>query len=778
MDRYKMLPTYNYYDVEGNSSLTLDKSVGKPLRDYKIYGNSIQDGTPSPEAPVEIGSCGERTKNLFDVSKITNNSQITNNGDSSITCNGYSCNTVKTLSQLCPDLKVGDTIIMRANTTSWNAQLERYMEQIYLVEAKTTLYYINSQYGNSLTITQEHLDSQVCFYGGRDVDGGFIEGTVSNIQITKISLSDEENLFNIGSFVAIAGSKYYSTNEQGELIIVAGDYRNPPDIPSFMTLPAGTYLLMLPDSPNSSWRLYINDTADTVSNSRTTSYVFTLKETSTISLKFWMDANTNVGKVYIKDISYEPYGYKIPIEVNGKNLFNEDDFIELYTPYHTSSSTITTKTEFDGYKCLKVWGAINTNGLALEYMKGQFKENTQYTFSVDAYDVLSNKMYGASLGIVYTDGTKTTYNLINSSGDDRIRKAEQWCTTVTTSAYGKTISHLLRGFGTGGGYTYIKNFQIEEAVNLFDSKRWVDELKNNSSNNSYYPIVDKDEEYEYIKVSPGGNNASLVFMEGEFKENTQYTLSFMCRKDKEGTCPVGLRFRYTDGTEQIIRNTFNSTDWIALEATSAVNKTILGIRIYYEVGDWGYYANIHLGEGTATDYEPYKEPIKTNIYLDEPLYNIATHKDYITYLSQKIGRYNKQIVLNGTEGCALRSGNTHTFIININDHVPKGTIIYNGKCSHYPDISGSDFDVKSGIYVSWTANLPICDLTYDNVDDFKAYVKAQYDAGTPITLMAQIATEPVEEDIKLPSILTYKGTNVISVDTTIQPSNILLEYYK
>lgn len=32
---------------------------------YKIYGNSIQNGTPSPESPVEVQSVGDKTKNLF-----------------------------------------------------------------------------------------------------------------------------------------------------------------------------------------------------------------------------------------------------------------------------------------------------------------------------------------------------------------------------------------------------------------------------------------------------------------------------------------------------------------------------------------------------------------------------------------------------------------------------------------------------------------------------------------------------------------------------------------
>lgn len=43
----------------------LEGSVGMPVLDYKIYGNSVQDGTPSPENPIEVQSVGDKTKNLW-----------------------------------------------------------------------------------------------------------------------------------------------------------------------------------------------------------------------------------------------------------------------------------------------------------------------------------------------------------------------------------------------------------------------------------------------------------------------------------------------------------------------------------------------------------------------------------------------------------------------------------------------------------------------------------------------------------------------------------------
>lgn len=41
-------------------------SRGKPLTDYLISGNTVQDGTPSPDMPVDVVGCGVRTKNLLD----------------------------------------------------------------------------------------------------------------------------------------------------------------------------------------------------------------------------------------------------------------------------------------------------------------------------------------------------------------------------------------------------------------------------------------------------------------------------------------------------------------------------------------------------------------------------------------------------------------------------------------------------------------------------------------------------------------------------------------
>lgn len=53
--------------VEGIPPLTLLESLGKNLEDYLIFGNSVQDGTPTPENPIEIESVGDLVTDTNDI---------------------------------------------------------------------------------------------------------------------------------------------------------------------------------------------------------------------------------------------------------------------------------------------------------------------------------------------------------------------------------------------------------------------------------------------------------------------------------------------------------------------------------------------------------------------------------------------------------------------------------------------------------------------------------------------------------------------------------------
>lgn len=78
---------YGYLRTATGNPLTLQNA--KRLRKLTIYGNAVQDGTPSPDAPVEVQLCGDRTGNLFDITQISGNLlEVT---DNKVYLSDYAC---------------------------------------------------------------------------------------------------------------------------------------------------------------------------------------------------------------------------------------------------------------------------------------------------------------------------------------------------------------------------------------------------------------------------------------------------------------------------------------------------------------------------------------------------------------------------------------------------------------------------------------------------------------------------------------------------------------
>jgi hypothetical protein len=112
-----------------------------------------------------------------------------------------------------------------------------------------------------------------------------------------------------------------------------------------------------------------------------------------------------------------------------------------------------------------------------------------------------------------------------------------------------------------------------------------------------------------------------------------------------------------------------------------------------------------------------------------------------SYLKAKLSsdkKYDGVIHLTGGEKWIVYNDNAvHTFCFKL------GTfIIENGKCTHYNTMSGTSWiDNQNGIYLSHTGLIIITDLNFNNVEDFKTYVKSQYENGTPISILYNLLTE-------------------------------------
>lgn len=64
-------PKRKYVSVTGIPPLKLFGSAGANLVDWLIEGDTVQNGTPSPENPVEVKGVGDRTGNLFNKNDVT-----------------------------------------------------------------------------------------------------------------------------------------------------------------------------------------------------------------------------------------------------------------------------------------------------------------------------------------------------------------------------------------------------------------------------------------------------------------------------------------------------------------------------------------------------------------------------------------------------------------------------------------------------------------------------------------------------------------------------------
>lgn len=80
--RYKMLHAVRKLKYKrvasGAVPLTLQNVISGNLLGYKVYGGSVQNGTPAVDNPVDIESVGDKTKNLFDFSKLVSPNDIAN----------------------------------------------------------------------------------------------------------------------------------------------------------------------------------------------------------------------------------------------------------------------------------------------------------------------------------------------------------------------------------------------------------------------------------------------------------------------------------------------------------------------------------------------------------------------------------------------------------------------------------------------------------------------------------------------------------------------------
>ena len=165
------------------------------------------------------------------------------------------------------------------------------------------------------------------------------------------------------------------------------------------------------------------------------------------------------------------------------------------------------------------------------------------------------------------------------------------------------------------------------------------------------------------------------------------------------------------------------------------------------------------------------------IYLDEPLRKIGDYSDTVESdgtVTRKIAK----ITLDGTEPWAY-TGGMHKLPFDTQNYNPPlylRELKLIAVCSHYTPVANqAQASINNGeltflVSSSGTNNMYVRDTTYADATEFKAFLAAQAQASTPVCVWYVRATDATESETA-PTLTPSKGSNTLTVGTTLQPSD-------
>lgn len=261
-----------------------------------------------------------------------------------------------------------------------------------------------------------------------------------------------------------------------------------------------------------------------------------------------------------------------------------------------------------------------------------------------------------------------------------------------------------------------------------------------------------------------------------------------------GDSPAGVSIRvlYTDGTVVSVQfsSAMEADTWYISNYNTITDstKTVQKIEWSYGTGLNSTWVKdiIITKDIAATEYEPYHEAITTHIYLDEPLRKIGDYSDYVDFKKQKVVRNVKEITFENTVFNEYTYGNKldNTYHFNIRDMgcvyaspmlcniMKAGDINMNSTVNDTFFTSKYSNAANNGIYLQIEKSL---------IDDYSGKNNAEKLKAFLINKNAKLlycTTAYSEESISLPTLQTFKDTTIMSVDTTVLPSNIKVTYVR
>ena len=482
-------------------------------------------------------------------------------------------------------------------------------------------------------------------------------------------------------------------------------------------------------------------------------------------------------KIYGNSVQSSTPSASAPVEIESvgdvKNLFDLQGWYTWLKSFGTSD-TYVKKVTVDGISCILYRPAGTYDK---QYMKGEFKENTQYALSFRAKGITGS---GVSTGFrfQYTDGS--------SSGVDVAADGE-WKDYKTISKADKTIDYIWMWLAYDQGcYIDENSVQLEEgaaATEYVPYGKYVIPVEVSENVYTYESFLQSPQEnYQVEKLNDTSIHIGAWYQctfsvsANLFKPNTTYVIS----KDLEV-----LKGTSTNITSRIALATGrDSGGFMLIEGNQTVNEftTPGDLSGYKYLWIYGNSASINISNIEIREKESAVQTV--NIVLSEPLRKIGSYADYIDFKNQKLVRNVNNNTFNG------RSRWVYTELNRFDDYSTYGTkpvlkprnkMGVNAEKSNY---CPQGWRLKNGFHVGTNLNafLHMADDVIgvtsedDTADKRVAKVNAWLTSLSPSLYIQYVLETPTETSMELPEIGTFSGNTLIKIKTHVQPSSVSAIY--
>ncbi|GEM_PF-1125874 len=281
----------------------------------------------------------------------------------------------------------------------------------------------------------------------------------------------------------------------------------------------------------------------------------------------------------------------------------------------------------------------------------------------------------------------------------------------------------------------------------------------------------------------GAENSGSEMQLDALKPGTQYTVSF----DAYSTVPnpIGsVAIRNPNGAGLITNVASIST--LPINTWTHVTATLTTVETLTDVSQQALYisaslspftisiCNLQLEEGgAATDWTEHGPTGGGTVTPTEPLYGLPGAEDTVDVSVDGdvlVTRRTGVLELDGTENWYMESttGTNVRFRLGNITPAPKGAasgVAANASCTHYSVVS-ADFAWlgNNGLSISSNNYIAIVDSAITSAADFKSYLAAQKTAGTPVTIVYELAAPETEALTAISPIVPQPGQLNLTTD--------------